>query len=380
LNEEVLKVVKLAQKEHLSSPLNIALDAAHSVAFHRGLGDPLYANLVTPYITEFDAEGIAQFSEKVYTKENIAVVANGATQSDFAKWVGQFFGDVQSGSKESSPASKYYGGEARIAHSAGNVLLVGFEGSSSFTSGSTYKPEIAVLTALLGGQSTIKWSPGFSLLSKAADAFPGVQVATQHAAYSDAGLLYITFSGNAAAIKKASQEAVETLKKVAAGDVKEEDMKKAIAVAKFRALEAGEQTEAGLEATGNGLIQGGKPFQIDEIGSSIDKVTGEQVKNVSNVLDPLPRTCVSDIYPGGEDVAGQQSLGIGSGRPVCAALRRGDWPEGLSEEWKRRTLFPMATWRCKTCKYQIKSHGNPSLDSFRIVHPLCISGGFRAMP
>jgi len=298
LNEEVLNVMKLAQKGLLGSPLSLALNSVHGVAFHRGLGEPLYATSSVPFISYLDAEDISKFGDSAYVKENIAVVANGASHSEFSKWVGEFFQDAKSGSKLSGPASKYYGGEERIAHASGNVFVIGFQGSSSFTAGSTYKPEIAVLAALLGGESTIKWSPGFSLLSKAAHEFSGAQISTQHAAYSDAGLLYITLTGNAAQIAKASKNAVETLKKVAAGDVAEEDIKKATALAKFRALEAGQQTQAGLEATGNGLIEGGKPFQIDEIGSSISSVSADKVKAAAKSLldNKASVSAVGDLY------------------------------------------------------------------------------------
>lgn len=298
LNEEVLNIMKLGQKGLLGSPLSMALNSVHGVAFHRGLGEPLYPTSSVPMVTYLDAEDIAKFSDSAYVKENIAVVANGASHSEFSKWVGEFFSDVSSGSKLSGPASKFYGGEERIAHGSGNVMVIGFQGSSSFTSGSTYKPEIAVMTALLGGETTIKWSPGFSLLSKVAHEFPGVQVSTQHSAYSDAGLLYITLTGNAAQIAKASKSAIDTMKKVAAGEVSEEDIKKATALAKFRALEAGQQTQTGLEATGNGLIEGGKPFQIDEIGSSIEKVSADKVKAVAkSMLDGRASvSAVGDLY------------------------------------------------------------------------------------
>lgn len=277
--------MKLAQKGLLGSPLSLALNSVHGVAFHRGLGEPLYATSSTP-LKYLDAEALAKFSEKAYNRENIAVVANGASHAEFSKWVADFFQDTLTGSKLPSPASQYFGGEERIAHGSGNVLILGFSGSSSFTSGTSYRPEISVLAALLGGETSIKWSPGFSLLSKAAKDFSQVQVSTQHAAYSDAGLLYVTFTGDAAQIAKASKNAVDTIKKVAAGEVSEEEIKKATALAKFRALEAGQQTEAGLEATGSGLITGGKAFQIDEIGASIEKVSTDKVKSVSSQAVP----------------------------------------------------------------------------------------------
>ena len=282
--------MKLAQKSLLASPMQMALNSVHGVAFHRGLGTPLYPTSST-FLKYLDAQGIADFSDVAYTKSNVAVVATGASHSEFSKWVGEFFTETgTSSTKLSSPASKYYGGEERIAHDKANVMILAFPGSSSFTAGSSYKPEISVLAALLGGESSIKWSPGFSLLSKAASDFQHAHVSTQNAAYSDAGLLYVTITGNPEHIAKASKNVVDTLKKIAAGEVAEEDIKKATALAKFRALEAGQNIDTGLEATGNGLISGGKAYQIEEVGASIEKVSQDKVKAVcfANVLFVMP--------------------------------------------------------------------------------------------
>lgn len=200
------------------------------------------------------------------------------------KWVGEFFGDVKASPKVniSSPAAKYYGGEERIAHpSANNALAIAFPGSSSFTSGSAYKPEVAVLAALLGGKSSIKWSPGFSLLAKAAASSPGANVSTISSSYSDAGLLTINFSGPAEAVRNASIEAVKVLKTISEGSIAKEDFTKAVARAKFGSLEEVANIEAGLVSTGAGLVQGGKPFQFAEVVKSLEGVTQEQVKAVS---------------------------------------------------------------------------------------------------
>lgn len=264
----------------------MALNSAHGVAFHWGLGTPPYPTSSTPMTKYLDADTIASFSEAAYAKDNIAVVANGANHSEFSKWMGEFFAETGSGSpdiKLSGPPTKYFGGEERIAHDSANVMVIAFPGSSSFASGSSYKPEIAVLTALLGGESSIKWSPGFSLLAKAASDYPHAHVSTRNDAYSDTGLLHVTITGNPSHIAKASKNVVDTLKKIAAGDVSSEDIKKATALAKFRALELGQTTDAGLEATGSGLIGGGKPYQIDEIGQSIDKVGQDKVKAVRTI-------------------------------------------------------------------------------------------------
>lgn len=159
-------------------------------------------------------------------------------------------------------------------------MVIAFPGSSSFTAGGSYKPEIAVLAALLGGKSSIKWSPGFSLLSKAASSFPGASAATTHFTYSDAGLLSIQFSGSASAIRNASAEAVKALRSISDGSISKEDFTKAVASAKYNALEEGQNIEAGLVATGAGLVHGGKAFQIDQIGKSIEGVSADKLKSV----------------------------------------------------------------------------------------------------
>jgi ubiquinol-cytochrome c reductase core subunit 2 len=281
-HEEIEHVIKLSQKKFLADVSEFALNSAHGVAFHRGLGTSLYPSSSTPLTKYLNEQSIQTFASSAYAKPNISVVANGASQADLAKWVGEFFTEVPSSSAAtlSSEPTKYYGGEERIAYDSGNSLVIAFPGSSSFTAGGSYKPEIAVLAALLGGKSTIKWSPGFSLLSKAASSFPGASAATTHFAYSDAGLLTIQFSGSAQAVRGASAEAVKALKSVSDGSISKEDFTKAVALAKYRALEEGQNIEAGLVSTGSGLVHGGRPFQIDEVAKAVESVSADKLKSV----------------------------------------------------------------------------------------------------
>lgn len=299
-HEEVEPIIKIAQQKLLGNISELALNSAHGLAFHRGLGTPLYPSSSTPLSRYLNEDSIAQYASSAYAKPNIAVVANGASQAELAKWVGEFFKEVPASSSTALPseATKYYGGEERIAHDSGNSLVIAFPGSSSFTAGGSYKPEIAVLAALLGGQSSIKWSPGFSLLSKAVSSFPDASAATTHLSYSDAGLLTIQFSGSAQAIRSASAEAIKALKSVSSGTVSKEDFTKAVALAKYRALEEGQNIEAGLVATGSGLVHGGKPFQIDEVGKSVESVTADKLKSAAKVLldGKASVSAVGDLY------------------------------------------------------------------------------------
>ena len=277
------ELLHLKQATVASHPDILAIDAAHSVAFHRGLGESISD---VPYEKYVNAQALSEFAQTAYSKPNVAVVSSGADAADVSKWVGEFFkglpgqGTAGPYSVQKAEPSKYYGGEARIASKAGSVVVLGFPGSSTFgTPG--YKPEVSVLATLLGGESTIKWTPGFTLLAKAAEGFPGVQVSTKSHAYSDAGLLTVTVSGKADQIGAASKGVVETIKKVAAGEIPAEDIKKAAALAKFRALETVENIGSGLEATGSALLNGAKPYHAGEIAQAIDSVTADQVKNVS---------------------------------------------------------------------------------------------------
>ena len=287
MDEVILPQIKYEQIALSSDPAAQALEAVHSVAYHRGLGNSLLPSSASPMKKDIEASSLAAFGKGAYNKPSISVVASGAdSTAEVSKWVGQFFTDIPAtagtGPFAPLPAqpTQYFGGEERVDSLAGNAMVIAFPGSSAFgTVG--YKPAFSVLASLLGGESSVKWSPGSSLLSQATQNVPGVHISTKEASYSDAGLLYITVSGkNAASVSQASKNVAETLKKVAAGQVTSEDIKKAIAQAKFRALEAGQSLSAGVEATGSALIHGTKPFQIAQVGQSIEKVTEQQVKEV----------------------------------------------------------------------------------------------------
>ena len=295
-DEEVLPSVKLSQKELLASPQALALDSAHGVAFHRGLGTPLHPTSSSSLSRYLSAGRLQAFSQAAYAKPNFAVVANGASHKDLGNWVKQFFTDSPSAAPKSlpsneSPASKYYGGEERIAHDGGNAMILAFNGSPSFTAGSAYKPEYQVLASLLGGQSSIKWTPGFSLLAQAEASSPGIHVNTTNANYSDAGLLYVSITGPSRSVAIAAASAVKAIHTVAKGEIAAEDIKKAVANAKFRALEEGQKIEAGLELTGSGLINEGKAHQIDEVGKGIDGVKAEAVQKVIHYLTYIEYIC-----------------------------------------------------------------------------------------
>ena len=287
--EQVMEQIHNSQRKQLSSVSELALTSAHGLAFHRGLGEPVYPTSSTPLTKYLSAGVIGAYSTVAYTKPNVALVANGADHSELSKWAGEYLQDMRMHQEEDVPGligteqTTYYGGEERIAHASGNALVLAFPGSSSLTGG-FYKPEIAVLAALLGGKSSIKWSSGFSLLGQVASKYPGLAIKTASSIYSDAGLLHTTITGSAPDVAEAAIDTVSAIKKIAAGKIDSEAIKKARALAQFKELEHGQETMAGLELTGAGLVQTGKPYQLDESAQKIKNVTEEQVKEAAKTL------------------------------------------------------------------------------------------------
>lgn len=297
-HEEVHSIIKLQQKKFLADVKDMAINSAFGLAFHRGLGVSLYPSSSTPLTKYLDASSIADFSQTAYAKPNFAVVGNAVDPTELNKWVGEFFTDApaQPSQQLDKSQSKYYGGEERIAHASGNAMVLAFPGSSSVT-GSSYKPEISVLAALLGGESTIKWSPGFSLLSKAGAKYPGANFQTKSEIFSDAGLLTITLTGASKDIRGAASTVVDTLKQIASG-VSKEEFQKAKALAKFKELEYGQNINAGIELTGAGLVHGDKAYQIDEVAQKIDGVSEDAVAKAAKACleQKASVSSVGDLY------------------------------------------------------------------------------------
>ncbi|GAM40600.1 hypothetical protein TCE0_039f13073 [Talaromyces pinophilus] len=309
--ELVLPTIKLRQQVLFSKPETLALESAHATAFHRGLGETSFAAASAPFESYFTEDGLAEFAQSAYAKPNISLVSVGPNSSEVSKWVSQFFAGHSAAPaagqfkvKDAVP-SKFYGGEQRTASKAGNAVVISFPGSAQYGA-SGYKAEADVLAALLGGESTIKWSPGFSLLAKAVEGETGVSVSTKNYAYSDAGLFTITISGKAAGVATVAKRAADAVKQIAAGEVPAEVVKKAIALAKFRALEASQVAETGVELTGSALINGGKPYQISELVSSFEKVSPQQVQDLAKsfVSGKASIAAVGDLHklPFAEDL------------------------------------------------------------------------------
>ncbi|PHH79612.1 hypothetical protein CDD82_2289 [Ophiocordyceps australis] len=297
-HEDVERVLDLKQAALNYDVPGLALDTAHAVAFHTGLGAPVYPMGSTPVKKYLNEEYIASYADVVYSKPNIAVVADGASVEHMAKWVGHFFSDVsaspRSGQTLKTEPSKYYGGEQRLNHAAGNSMVIAFPGSD--INGS--KPEMVVLAALLGGKSTIKWSPGFSLLSKAASETRGLSATSRNLGYSDAGLVVVQLSGTAEAVRQGAEHTAKAIKRIADGSISNEDVTRAIVNAKFDFLETAQLQGPSMLLAGSGILNGGKASELASLARAFESVTKDQLTTAAKSLlkDKATVSTVGDLF------------------------------------------------------------------------------------
>ena len=255
---------------HARDPSAVALEHAHHVAFHSGLGGHRLA-----VSSKFPHNLIPSYAQQVYQKGNIAVVASGAPHADLLRWAGEFFADVNGGSGVSSRPTEYFGGENRTYSAAGDALVIAFPGSPG---GPGFKAESSVLAHLLGGEGATKWNAGTSVLSQAVGQITGAKAVARHTAYSDAGLLTISITGPQPSLTQAGQQVVKAINSLSRP--KPEELKRAIAQAKFDVLAAAEDRSAGLELVGQSVIASAKAPQVEDAVKALGAVTAASLKKV----------------------------------------------------------------------------------------------------
>ncbi|KAA8913218.1 Metalloenzyme, LuxS/M16 peptidase-like protein [Sphaerosporella brunnea] len=275
-NEEIAPALAEELAVYSRDPAAIAYEHAHNVAFHTGLGGHKLS-----------------MSPKFTRRVTLLLSPRVPPRPSWRKWTSQFFADVPQGNGISSPATKYFGGENRIYGARGDSLVIAFPGSQG---GPSFKAEYIVLSYLLGGQSGTKWNAGTSILSQAVNQMTDVKAVAQHVAYSDAGLLSVTITGPHESLQKAGEEVVKGINSLTT--VKAEDMRKAIAQAKFDVLSGAEDRSHGLELVGQSVIASGKAPQVVEVVKALEGVTVSAVQQAAKALldSRATFTAVGDLH------------------------------------------------------------------------------------
>ncbi|KAK9447280.1 Metalloenzyme, LuxS/M16 peptidase-like protein [Limtongia smithiae] len=268
LSEIVGPLLKLDTTLAAKDPVFVATDAVLSAAYRKGLGLPLYAQPTD----SISASTVAAYKDAVYTKANLAVVGSGVSVAELSSLATDFLEDAPAGVVSPTAPSTFYGGDIRVPSTYGNAVVIATPAPT---------PEYAVLAAILGGSSSIKWSYGTSLLGAAT---PGTAYA-KVLPFAGSSLFTITASVPASATETsaAAVAAVAALKSVAASGVDTEAVKKGIAASKFAALSAFEGKE-GLVSTGLGLLSTGALPEIAAIASAFDGVTAAKVQSAAESI------------------------------------------------------------------------------------------------
>ncbi len=271
--EDVLPLVGQETELAMRDPPALAADALHSLAYRRGLGNALLCHPeCQPTI-----ESVREFARQAYVKGNMAVVATGVEENEFQELVSKHFADVPPGKLVQSTASKYFGGEARIPmRSRTGHFVMGFPGEGAAHSSASY----TVLSQVLGGMSSIKWSHGNSILSQVAS-HQGSQTKAiaNHGTYTDAGLFSVYVMGPTRNVGPAASEALRAVKSLSK-DVKADEVTRAIAQARFNLYASAEERTMSAEAIGRSLLVDGSVPNVAELVSAVEKIKPDHIKKV----------------------------------------------------------------------------------------------------
>ncbi|TFY68655.1 hypothetical protein EVJ58_g878 [Rhodofomes roseus] len=272
----------IREAELYGGVLSTSLTREHlalTAEFLRG-DEPLFVDIISSFIKsakytrheldEYVVPDVKAYAQNVFTPGNLAVLGTGIDAATLQKLVEQSLGSLSSASAPTSSPSSYFGGETRIeAHGAPETIFIGL--------GTTGAPsaELAVLSAHLDPTPSVKWSKGTSPI--AAGVPEGISVKTVLLPYSDAALYGILIQGESTeGVKAAGKAAVAALK--ASGDLKGDDLKKAVAKAKFAAASALDGRDNLVFALGAQAF--GSPASLDSTISNLDKVNASAFSKV----------------------------------------------------------------------------------------------------
>ncbi|PWN51971.1 putative QCR2-40 kDa ubiquinol cytochrome-c reductase core protein 2 [Violaceomyces palustris] len=300
--EEVVPQVQAEYGQAFASPEIIGYDSLLQTAYRqRGLGSSLFASPVTPV----SYKTVVDYAKQVFSKNNIAVLGSGIEAGKLSELVSKNFADVSASGSVPSTASKYFGGEQRVAFAAPHGseggrasfghFFVGYEGAGLNDAKSA--AEFSVLRSLLGGESSVKWSKGLSPLSQISESVAGAKAEAFNLTFSDSGIFGAYISAPHAAIQEAASKAAQAIKEVAGG-IKEEDVQKAIAKAKFESAAALESRSYSHQAAGGQLLDGGKISTLEESFSALDAVKASGLSSIAEkLLKSKPTTvAVGDLH------------------------------------------------------------------------------------
>lgn len=298
-SELVLPTVESEARAALASPSTLALDLAHNLAFRRGLGNSLFASPHSP-VTASDVKAYAQ---QAFSKTNISVLGSGISTDALSKAVQSAFGSGSAGSPTlSSGSSEYFGGESRVPldlHADPNAqptMVIAYGASGAPTA------DMKVLPYIIGGDSSVKWTPGTSELSIRAAGISGASAQSFILPYSDAALLGVVLTApTSEVLRDLANVVVDDLSKVQNGKLGKDIVKRSVAKAKFAEATRLERTDTMVASAGpavSALDVQANPSKVslgnvpapDSSFAALDKVSETSIAKVLCFTDPYSDT------------------------------------------------------------------------------------------
>ncbi|KAJ7115854.1 LuxS/MPP-like metallohydrolase [Mycena epipterygia] len=252
-----------------ADPATHAIELAHSLAFRSGLGASLFAAPHTP-VTAHDVE---EFAATAFAKGNFAVLGTGISQSALSSLVEAALSPKSTTAPTTTPAA-YFGGETRLeTHGTPQTLFIAFGAAGPPA------PELAALAAYLDPNPSVKWSRGSSPMLQAEK----TSVQAVYLPYSDAALVGLLIQGpTAEGVRVAGKAAVAALK--GTSGLKAEDLKSAVAKAKFRMASSADARAGLVDVLGSKVLSGSSETSLEASLSALDKITAAGFTKAATAL------------------------------------------------------------------------------------------------
>ncbi|KAE8224629.1 hypothetical protein CF319_g2517 [Tilletia indica] len=297
-SEEVTPQLAAEYEHSIGNPLVLGFDQLTQTAFrHRGVGASLFASPIHPVS---HAQTVA-FARSAIAKNNLVVLGSGIDSGKLANLASKSLATLSGAASVTKSDSAYKGGEQRVAFAAPHGsegtsaslahFFLGFEGAATGA-----KPELAVLRAHLGGETSVKWSSGLSPLAQLSAKDATVKASAFNLTFSDTGIFGAYVSAPPARLGAAVKSVASAIKE-AASKISSEDLKKAIAKAKYDAASAFESRAGSHEAVAGALLESGKAVTLEDAFKALEGVSASSVSSAAEkALKSKPTTvAVGDV-------------------------------------------------------------------------------------
>ncbi|WFC94724.1 ubiquinol-cytochrome c reductase core subunit 1 [Malassezia brasiliensis] len=280
--EDVLPSLAEDLAQASQDPVVYGLEALQATAYrYQGVGSTLFANPAVPV----QLADVKAFAGQAFTQANLALVSSGLSGAQVEQLAKHFDG-VPAGEALLPPPAKYYGGDFRapIADAHGHPLpqdhfFLAFESGAQ-----TNRAEVAVLEALLGGTSSVKWSHGQTPLARIQQQVEGAEVRAFNTVSQGTGLFGLHVAAPQGKVADAAKLAVQALQRIASGAPSAEELARAVANAKFGAAMRFEGTrQLAHESVAAALLNDGTP-SLSERLAKIDAVDAAAVSSLAESL------------------------------------------------------------------------------------------------